>query len=97
MHTHTTRTPGRASLWAFGEYRRRPCCFAPFRAHGQSRPKTVRYRPIDPWLDALSGLLCGAKTIAQNTSTIRTERAVQRACGRPGCAEQATMARTLRA
>ena len=28
---------------------------------------------------------------------MRTERAVQRACGRTGCAEQSTRARTLRA
>jgi hypothetical protein len=59
--------------------------------------KTVRYRPIDKRLDALSEILCGAKTIAQNTVTIRTDRAVQRACGRTGCAEQSTNARTLRA
>jgi len=63
----------------------------------QIRQKTVRYRPIDTLLDALSGILCGAKTMAQNTVTIRTDRAVQRACGRSGCAEQSTIARTLRA
>jgi len=67
------------------------------REHVQIRQKTVRSRPIDTRLDALSGILCGAKTIAQNNSTIRTDRAVQRACGRTGCAEQSTMARTLRA
>jgi hypothetical protein len=59
--------------------------------------KTVRYRPIDKLLDALGGILCGARTIAQNNVTIRTDRAVQRACGRTGCAEQSTMARTLQA
>jgi hypothetical protein len=59
--------------------------------------KTVRYRPIDTLLDALGGILCGAKTIAQNNVTIRTDGAVQRAFGRTGCAEQSTMARTLRA
>jgi hypothetical protein len=63
----------------------------------QSRHKTVRSRPIDKLLDALSGLLCGAKTMAQNHVTLRTARAVQRACGRSGCAEQSTIARTLRA
>jgi hypothetical protein len=63
----------------------------------QIRQKTVRYRPMDKLLDALSGILCGAKTIAQNHTTIRTDRAVQRAFGRTGCAEQSTIARTLRA
>src|SRR5438874_5602243 len=35
--------------------------------------------------------------MAPNNGTGRTDRAVQRACGRTGCAEQSTMARTLRA
>ena len=59
--------------------------------------KTVRYRPIDKVLDALGGILCGAKTIAQSNVTIRTDPAVQRAFGRTGCADQSTIARTLRA
>ena len=97
MHKHTTMTTGRASLCALGEYLRRHCFFAPLREQVQIRQKTVRYRPIDKLLDALSGMLCGAKTIAQNNVTIRTDRAVQRAFGRTGCAEQSTIARTLRA
>jgi hypothetical protein len=43
------------------------------------------------------GLLCGAKTIAQSNVTMRLDPAVQRACGRPGCAEQSTLARTWQA
>jgi Transposase DDE domain group 1 len=97
MHKHTTMSTGRASLCALGEYLRRYCFFAPMREHVQIRQKTVRYRPVDKLLDALSGILCGAKTIAQNNTTIRTDRAVQRAFGRAGCAEQSTIARTLRA
>jgi hypothetical protein len=97
MHKHTTMTTGRASLCALGEYLRRHCFFAPLREHVQIQQKTVRYRPIDKLLDALGGILCGAKSIAQNNVTIRTDRAVQRAFGRTGCAEQSTIARTLRA
>ena len=62
----------------------------------QIAQKTVRSRPREKLLDALGGILCGAKTMAQNNVTIRPDRAVQRACGRTGCAEQSTMARTLR-
>ncbi|MBA0086767.1 MAG: hypothetical protein HRJ53_17440 [Acidobacteria bacterium Pan2503] len=97
MHQHTTMTTGRASLCALGAYLRRHCFFAPLREHVQSRQKTVRYRPVDKRLDALSGMLCGAKPIAQNPLTIRTDRAVPRAFGRTGGAEQSTLARTLRA
>jgi hypothetical protein len=97
MRKHTTMTTGRASLCALGEYLRRHCFFAPLREQVQIPQKTVRYRPADKLLDALGGILCGAKTIAQNNVTMRTDRAVQRALGRTGCAEQSTMARTLRA
>jgi Transposase DDE domain group 1 len=97
MYKHTTMATGRASLCALGEYLRRHCFFAPVREAVQIRQKTGRYRPIDKLLDALSGILCGAKTMAQNNVTIRTERAVQRAFGRSGCAEQSTIARPLRA
>jgi hypothetical protein len=97
MHKHTTMTTGRASLCALGEYLRRHCFFAPLREQVKIPQKTVRYRPIDKLLDALGGILCGAKTIAQNNVTVRTDRAVQRAFGRTGCAEQSTIARTLRA
>jgi Transposase DDE domain group 1 len=97
MRKHTTMTTGRASLCALGEYLRRHCFFAPLREQVQIPQKTVRYRPTDKLLDALGGILCGAKTIAQNNITMRTDRAVQRALGRTGCAEQSTIARTLRA
>ena len=97
MHQHTTMATGRASLCALGESWRRHCFFAPVRESVPIRPKTVRYRPVDKLLDALSGMLCGAKTIAQHNRTIRTDRAVQRALGRSGCAEQSTIARPLRA
>jgi Transposase DDE domain group 1 len=97
MRQHTTMTTGRASLCALGEYLRRHCFFAPLLEQVKIPQKTVRYRPIDKLLDALGGILCGAKTISQNNVTIRTDRAVQRAFGRTGCAEQSTIARTLRA
>ena len=59
--------------------------------------KMVRYRPIEKVLDGLLGILCGAKTISQSHGTMRLDPAVPRACGRTGCAEQSTIARTLQA
>ena len=97
MSKSTLLQTGRASLCALGEYLRRRCFFAPLREQVTVPQKTVRYRPIDKVLDALVGMLCGAKTIAQSHVTIRTDPAVQRAFGRQGCAEQSTIARTLRA
>src|SRR6266446_4802297 len=97
MSQSTILHTGRASLCALGEYLRRRCFFAPLRDQVKVPQKTIRHRPIDKVLDALVGILCGAKTIAQSNVTIRTDPAVQRAFGRTGCAEQSTMARTLRA
>src|SRR5882724_3135969 len=97
MPKSTILHTGRASLCARGEYLRRPCFFAPLREQLTIGQKTVRYRPVDKILDALVGILCGAKTIAQSNVTIRTDPAVPRAFGRTACADQSTMARTLRA
>ena len=97
MAKSTILHTGRASLCALGEYLRRRCFFAPLREQVTVPQKTVWYRPIDKVLDALVGILCGAKTIAQSNVTLRTDPAVQRAFGRTGCADQSTIARTLRA
>src|SRR5918912_4600641 len=97
MTKSTILHTGRASLCALGEYLRRQCFFAPLREQLTIPQKTVRYRPVEKVLNALLGILCGAKTIAQSHVTIRLEPAVQRAFGRTGCAEQSTIARTLQA
>src|SRR2546423_6713575 len=97
MTKSTILHTGRASLCALGEYLRRRCFFAPLREQVKVPQKTVRYRPVDKILDAVVGILGGAKTIAQSNVTIRTDPAVQRAFGRTGCADQSTIARTLRA
>ena len=88
---------GRASLCALGAYLRRRGVFAPLREPVTVPQQTVRYRPIDQGLDAVLGMRCGAKTIAQSHGTIHTAPAVQRAFGRMGCAEPSTRARPLHA
>jgi hypothetical protein len=97
MAKDITMTTSRATLGALGEYLQRHGFFAPVRAQVQIPQKTVRYRPSDKVLDGLLGMLCGAKTISQSNGTICLDPAVQRACGRTGCAEQSTIARTLQA
>src|SRR5919202_1371495 len=97
MAKDTMMPTSRASLCALGEYLRRHCFFAPLREQVTIPQKTVRHRPVEKVLDALVGILCGAKTIAQSNTTIRVDLAVQRAFGRTGCAEQSTIARTLQA
>jgi hypothetical protein len=97
MNKPTTLPTGRASLCALGEYLRRRCFFAPLHEQVKITQKVVQYRPSEKLLDGLLGMLCGAKTIAHSNVTIKVDRAVQRAFGRKGCAEQSTIARTLHA
>jgi hypothetical protein len=97
MAKDITLTTGRGSLCALGESLKRHCVFAPLWEQVKIPQKTVRHRPTDTLLDGLLGLLCGAKPISQSHVTIRVDPAVQRAFGRQGCADQSTMARTLRA
>ena len=97
MAQATTLPSARASLCAVGEYLRRHCFFAPLQEQVKLPQQTVKYRPVDKLLDALVGMRCGAKTIAQSNLTSRVDPAVQRAFGRKGCADQSTLARTLQA
>ena len=97
MAKDSMMTTSRASLCALGAYLRRHCFFAPLREQVQIPQKTVRYRPLDKLLDALLGMLCGAKTLSQSNVTICVDPAVQRAFGWTGCAEPSTIARTLQA
>jgi Transposase DDE domain group 1 len=97
MPKDITMTTSRASLCALGAYLKRHCFFAPLWEQVKMPQKTVRHRPLDKLIDGLLGRLCGAKTIAQSNVTIRVDPAVQRAVGRTGCAEQSTIARTLKA
>jgi hypothetical protein len=97
MAKDITLTTGRASLCALGEYLKRHCFFVPLWEQVKIPQKTVRHRPTDKLLDGLLGILCGAKTISHSNVTIRIDPAVQRAFGRQGCADQSTIARTLRA
>lgn len=97
MAQATTLHSARASLCVLGEYLRRHAFFAPLYQHVQIPQKTIKYRPVEKLLDALVGMLCGAKTIAQSNVTVRVDAALQRAFGRKGCADQSTLARTLQA
>jgi hypothetical protein len=60
MAQTTTWPSARASLYALGDYLRRQACFAPLSQHVTIPQKTITYRPVEQWLDALIGLLCGA-------------------------------------
>src|SRR5262245_13722087 len=97
MAQATTLHSARASLCALGEYLRRHAFFAPLYHHVQIPQQTSKYRPVEKLLDALVGMLCGAKTIAQSNVTVRVDAARQRVFGRKGCADHSIIARSLQA
>ena len=59
--------------------------------------KTVKYRPVDKLVDALITILAGARGLVEANKRVRPDRALQRAFGRQGCAEQSVISETLNA
>jgi hypothetical protein len=57
--------------------------------------KTVTHRPADKLLDVLLAVLSGCRAIAQVNTRLRPDHALAQAWGRPGFAEQASLARLL--
>lgn len=57
--------------------------------------KTVQHPPAAKLLDVLVSILAGCRAIAQVNTRLRPDLALAQAWGRPQCAAQATLARTL--
>lgn len=57
--------------------------------------KTVQHSPSDKLVDVLVSILTGCRAITQINTRLRPDRALARAWGRAGFAEQSTVARTL--
>jgi hypothetical protein len=92
--TRTLVTP-RASLAAIGSEIHKRRILDPIRQQVHIAQKTIQHSPTDKLLDALIGMLAGAKGIVETNTTLRADRALQRAFGRRSCAEQSTIQDTL--
>jgi hypothetical protein len=92
-----TRTypTGQASLAAFGVLIQQQRLLEPIRATVQIAQKTIQHSPTDKLIDALIGMLAGAKGMVEVNTKVRSDVAVQRAFGRRACAEQSTIQDTL--
>jgi hypothetical protein len=93
----TNMRTSRASLCALGAVCRERQVLAPLAKLVHIDQKTVRYKPTDKLMDALLAMLCGARTLVATNTTLRPDRAVSRAFGRDGCAEQSTIWQTIQA
>src|SRR5690349_793435 len=85
----------RTSLTALGLKVQQLDLFGPIRAKVQIPQKTVRYTPLDKLYDAFITLLTGAAGLVEINGRLRPDAALQRAFGRPGCAEQSVVQDTL--
>jgi hypothetical protein len=82
-------------LTAIGAKIRKIKMFEPIEWEVKIKQKIVKYRPVDKLLDGYIALLAGAEGMIEVNKRVRSERALQVAFGRTGCAEQSVIQDTL--
>jgi len=86
---------GRAGLAALGARLRRVAVFGPIRQRVRIARKRVKYAPSEKLYDAFLTILAGAHGLVEINARLRSDRALQHAFGRAGCAEQSVVQETL--
>lgn len=70
---------------------------APLHLLVKIKQKTIDHTPTQKLQDCLVAILCGIEAVSQINTTLAADVALQRAWGRPNCADQATIQDTLSA
>lgn len=91
QHHYTPRAP----LAALGMKFHQLGVFRPIEKYVRIAQKVVKYRPVEKLMDALVTILAGAHGLVEANKRVRPDRALQRAFGRSGCAEQSVISETL--
>jgi hypothetical protein len=91
QHHYTPRAP----LVALGMKFHQLGIFRPIAERVRITQKEVKYTPVEKLLDALMAILAGAHGLVEANKRVRPDRALQRAFGRDGCAEQSVISQTL--
>lgn len=86
-----------APLAALGLYLRQIDFLAPIREQVTIEQKKVVHTALDKLTDAFITILAGAHGLVEANTLLRSDRALQEAFGRQGCAEQSTIQATLNA
>jgi hypothetical protein len=63
--------------------------------HVRIKQKTIKHTPLEKLTDAFIAILAGAHGLSEINTRVRSDRALQRAFGRTGCAEQSVVQETL--
>jgi hypothetical protein len=91
QHHYTPRAP----LAALGMKFSQLGIFRPIAERVKIAQKVVKYTPVEKLVDALMTILAGAHGLVEANKRVRPDRALQRAFGRDGCAEQSVISETL--
>lgn len=86
-----------ASLVALGVQFQQLKVWAVVKEHVIIKQKVRRHQPLDKLLDSFISILAGGNGLVEINTRVRPDHALQLAFGRPVCAEQSTVSRTLNA
>lgn len=86
-----------ASLVALGVQFQQLKIWPVVKAHVVIKQKVRQHQPLDKLLDCFINILAGGTGLVEINTRVRPDQALQLAFGRPGCAEQSTVSRTLNA
>jgi hypothetical protein len=96
MNEHTTFS-ARASLMVVGQMMQQMRMWDTVRESVYIGQKVIEHHPLDKLLDAFIGIVAGGHGLYEINTRVRSDRALQRAFGRRGCAEQSVVSDTLNA
>lgn len=85
----------RTGLVVIGQKIRMLGIFKPIEERVKIKQKVIRHTPIQKLLDGLINILAGGRGLVEVNKRVRSDRAVQRAFGRDGCAEQSVISDTM--
>ncbi len=85
----------RATLVALGLKIRQLEVLRPLAEGVHIKQKVIDHRPINKLVDGLATILAGGRGLVEANKRVRPDKAIQRAFGRRGCAEQSVISQTL--
>ncbi len=92
-----TRFSAHAGLAVLGQHWQALGLWAVVEQQVHIRQKVLVHRPTDKLLDAFITILAGGRGVVEVNACLHPDRALQRAFGRAGCADQSTVSDTLNA
>ncbi len=93
--SETKRFSARTTLAAVGVKLRQLNLFGPIKERVKIKQKVVKHTPIQKLYDGFIAILAGAHGMVEINKRLRSDRGLQTAFGREGCAEQSVVQETL--